>query len=162
MRMPLSWLEEYTDLPEGAGGADVAASLVSVGLEEEDLHGGDLTGPFVVGRVLELEETVQKNGKPIRYCVVDVGHHGQQVTEGKHQEIVCGATNFKVGDLVVVVLPGAVLPGGFTISARKTYGRMSNGMICAEDEIGLGHDHDGIIVLQRLLGDESAADLSPR
>ncbi|OFE17441.1 phenylalanine--tRNA ligase subunit beta [Humibacillus sp. DSM 29435] len=161
MRMPLSWLAEITDLPQGASGADVAASLVSVGLEEEDLHGGDLTGPLVVGRVLEVEETVQKNGKPIRYCVVDVGHHGQQVTEGKHQEIVCGATNFAVGDLVVVVLPGAVLPGGFAISARKTYGRMSNGMICAEDEIGLGHDHDGIIVLERLLGDKAAADLQP-
>ncbi len=159
--MPLSWLAEVTDLPDGASGADVAASLVSVGLEEEDLHGGDLTGPLVVGRVLELEEQVQKNGKPIRYCVVDVGRHGQQVTEGKPQEIVCGATNFEVGDLVVVVLPGAVLPGGFEISARKTYGRMSNGMICAEDEIGLGHDHAGIIVLQRLLGDEAAADLQP-
>ena len=83
------------------------------------------------------------------------------LTEGKHQEIVCGAVNFEVGDLVVVVLPGAVLPGGFEIAARKTYGRMSNGMICAEDEIGLGHDHDGIIVLRRLLGEERAAALSP-
>ncbi len=161
MRMPLSWLSEITDVPAGFRGADVAAGLVSVGLEEEDLHGGDLTGPLVVGRVLELDEQVQKNGKPIRYCVVDVGQHGQMVTEGKHQEIVCGATNFAVGDLVVVVLPGAVLPGGFAISARKTYGRMSNGMICAEDEIGLGHDHAGIIVLQRLLGEQEAAALQP-
>jgi phenylalanyl-tRNA synthetase beta chain len=161
MRTPLSWLAEYTDLAPGARGADVAASLVSVGLEEEDLHGGDITGPLVVGRVLELEEQVQKNGKPIRYCVVDVGQNGQMLTEGKHQEIVCGATNFEVGDLVVVVLPGAVLPGGFEISARKTYGRMSNGMICAEDEIGLGHDHEGIIVLSRLLGEERATTLSP-
>ncbi len=161
MRTPLSWLAEYTDLAPGARGADVAASLVSVGLEEEDLHGGDITGPLVVGRVLEFEEQVQKNGKPIRYCVVDVGQNGQMLTEGKHQEIVCGATNFEVGDLVVVVLPGAVLPGGFEISARKTYGRMSNGMICAEDEIGLGHDHEGIIVLSRLLGEERAATLSP-
>ncbi len=161
MRMPLSWLSEITDVPAGFRGADVAAGLVSVGLEEEDLHGGDLTGPLVVGRVLELDEQVQKNGKPIRYCVVDVGQHGQMVAEGKHQEIVCGATNFAVGDLVVVVLPGAVLPGGFAISARKTYGRMSNGMICAEDEIGLGHDHAGIIVLQRLLGEQEAAALQP-
>ncbi|MFM6848669.1 MAG: phenylalanine--tRNA ligase subunit beta [Terrabacter sp.] len=161
MRTPLSWLAEYTDLAPGARGAEVAESPVGVGLEEEDLHGGDITGPLVVGRVLELEEQVQKNGKPIRYCVVDVGQNGQMLTEGTHQEIVCGATNFEVCDLVVVVLPGAVLPGGFEISARKTYGRMSNGMICAEDEIGLGHDHDGIIVLSRLLGDERAAALSP-
>ena len=75
-------------------------------------------------------------------------------TEGKHQEIVCGATNFEVGDLVVVVLPGAVLAGGFEIAARRTYGRMSNGMICAEDELGIGHDHTGIIVLTRLLSPE--------
>ncbi|HEX6055366.1 MAG TPA: phenylalanine--tRNA ligase subunit beta, partial [Intrasporangium sp.] len=161
MRAPLSWLAEYTDLAPGATGLDVAASLVSVGLEEEDLHGGDITGPLVVGRVLDFEETIQKNGKPIRFCVVDVGQHGQMVTEGKHQEIVCGATNFEVGDLVVVVLPGAILPGGFHITARKTYGRMSNGMICAEDEIGLGHDHAGIIVLTRLLGEEHVAGVQP-
>ena len=161
MRMPLSWLAEYTDVPEGVTGAQVAAALVSVGIEEEDLHGGDITGPLVVGRVLEFEEQVQKNGKPIRYCVVDVGQHGQMLTEGKHQEIVCGATNFEVGDLVVVVLPGGVLPGGFEISARKTYGRVSNGMICAEDEIGLGDDHAGIIVLDELLGAEEVAGVKP-
>jgi phenylalanyl-tRNA synthetase beta chain len=161
MRAPLSWLAEYTDLAPGATGVDVAASLVAVGLEEEDLHGGDITGPLVVGRVLDFEETIQKNGKPIRFCVVDVGQNGQMVTEGTHQEIVCGATNFEVGDLVVVVLPGAILPGGFHITARKTYGRLSNGMICAEDEIGLGHDHTGIIVLPRLLGEEHVAGLQP-
>ncbi len=161
MRAPLTWLAEYTDLAPGARGADVAASRVSVGLEEEDLHGGDITGPVVVGRVLEFEEQVQTNGKPIRFCVVDVGQHGQMETEGIHQEIVCGATNFEVGDLVVVCLPGAMLPGGFHISARKTYGRMSNGMICAEDELGIGHDHSGIIVLPRLLGADHVADVRP-
>ena len=154
MRAPLSWLGEYTDLAPGATGADVAESFVSVGLEEEAIHGGDLAGPIVVGRVLSVDEQVQQNGKTIRYCVVDVGPHGQMETEGKHQEIVCGATNFEVGDLVVVVLPGAVLAGGFEIAARRTYGRMSNGMICAEDELGIGHDHTGIIVLTRLLSPE--------
>jgi phenylalanyl-tRNA synthetase beta chain len=161
MRMPLTWLAEYTDLPAGATGADVAAGLVGVGLEEEDLHGGDITGPLVVGRVLEFVEEPQKNGKTIRWCTVDVGQHGQMVSEGKHQEIVCGADNFEVGDLVVVVLPGATLPGGFHIAARKTYGHVSNGMICAEDELGIGHDHSGIIVLERLLGPEKAADVRP-
>ncbi len=161
MRAPLSWLADYTDLAPGATGADVAASLVSVGLEEEALHGGDITGPLVVGRVLTVDEQVQKNGKRIRYCTVDVGEHGQRVTEGKAQEIVCGATNFAVGDLVVVVLPGAVLPGGLAIAARRTYGRVSNGMICAEDEIGLGPDHEGIIVLSDLLGAEESAALRP-
>jgi phenylalanyl-tRNA synthetase beta chain len=161
MRVPLGWLRDYVDLAPGARGADVAASLVSVGLEEEALHGGDITGPLVVGRVLSFEEQVQKNGKPIRFCTVDVGAHGQRVTDGIAQEIVCGATNFEVGDLVVVVLPGAVLPGGFTISARRTYGRVSNGMICAEDELGLGEDHTGIIRLAHYLGAEAVADVQP-
>lgn len=161
MRAPLSWLSELVDVPAGATGRDVAASFVSVGLEEEDLHGGDITGPLVVGRVLEFTDEPQKNGKVIRWCTVDVGPHGQMASEGKHQEIVCGAHNFEVGDLVVVVLPGAVLPGGFAIAARKTYGHVSNGMICAEDELGLGEDHSGIIVLQRYLGQEAAAAVRP-
>ncbi|GAA1905761.1 phenylalanine--tRNA ligase subunit beta [Lapillicoccus jejuensis] len=161
MRAPLSWLSELVDVPAGATGRDVAASFVSVGLEEEDLHGGDITGPLVVGRVLSFVDEPQKNGKVIRWCTVDVGPHGQMASEGKHQEIVCGAHNFEVGDLVVVVLPGAVLPGGFAIAARKTYGHVSNGMICAEDELGLGEDHSGIIVLQRYLGEEAAAAVQP-
>lgn len=118
MRVPLSWLGELVDLAPGSRGADVAASLVSVGLEEEALHGGDITGPLVVGRVLAFEEQIQKNGKPIRFCTVDVGNHGQRVTDGIPQEIVCGATNFEVGDLVVVVLPGALL-AAFCLAARR-------------------------------------------
>ncbi len=161
MRAPLRWLGEYVDLAPGADGRAVAASFVSVGLEEEDLHGGDITGPLVVGRVLDFTDEQQKNGKTIRWCTLDVGQHGQMVSEGRHQEIVCGADNFEVGDLVVVVLPGAVLPGGFEISARKTYGHVSNGMICAEDELGLGEDHSGIIVLERYLGAAAAAGVAP-
>ncbi len=161
MRAPLRWLGDYVDLAPAATGRDVAASFVSVGLEEEDLHGGDVTGPLVVGRVLSFEEQVQKNGKPIRYCTVDVGEHGQRLTEGVPQQIVCGATNFAIGDLVVVVLPGAVLPDGFAISARKTYGQVSNGMICAEDELGLGQDHAGILVLERYLGADAVANVKP-
>ncbi len=161
MRVPLTWLGELVDLPAGARGVAVARSFVSVGIEEEEVHGGDIAGPLVVGRVLTVEESVQKNGKTIRFCTVDVGDHGQRVTDGSAQQIVCGATNFEVGDLVVVVLPGATLPGGFQIAARKTYGRVSNGMICAEDELGIGTDHSGIIVLSRLLGPEAAAALQP-
>jgi len=107
---------------------------------------------------VEFVEEPQANGKTIRWCSVDVGAANGT---GEPQGIVCGAHNFEVGDLVVVVLPGAVLPGNFAIAARKTYGHVSNGMICAEDEIGLGHDHEGIIVLSRLLGEEKAATLQP-
>lgn len=161
MHAPVSWLRELADVPSDATGEDIAAALVRVGLEEEGLHGGDISGPIVVGRVLSVEPEPQKNGKTINWCTVDVGEHGQRVTEGKPQEIVCGAHNFGVGDLVVCVLPGGVLPGGFEISARKTYGHVSHGMICSQAELGLGDDHSGIIVLTKLLGAEVAADLKP-
>jgi len=161
MRVPLGWLREYADLPAGTTGQDVAAAFVSVGLEEEQVHGGDLTGPLVVGRVLSFDERIQKNGKPIRYCTLDVGAHGQRLTDGLPQQVVCGATNFDAGDLVVVVLPGAVLPGGLAVTARKTYGQVSNGMICAEDELGLGPDHTGIIRLADYVGPDAAAALAP-
>ena len=138
MRAPLSWLLEYVEGVRGATGREVAAALARIGLEEEDLHGGDITGPIVVGRVLEFVEEPQKNGKRIRWCQVDVGQHGQRVTDGTAQGVVCGALNFAVDDLVVVVLPGAVLPGGFAVGARKTYGHLSSGMICSASELGLG------------------------
>jgi phenylalanyl-tRNA synthetase beta chain len=164
MRAPVSWLAEYVQGAPVATGREVAASLVRMGLEEEGLHGGDISGPLVVGRVLELVEEPQTNGKTIRWCQVDVGQNGQRLAEGTPQGIVCGARNFALDDLVVVVLPGAVLPGGFTISARKTYGHVSNGMICSAAELGIGSGPDateGIMVLQTFLGEHDAARLAP-
>ncbi|MGJ5829362.1 phenylalanine--tRNA ligase subunit beta [Streptomyces ossamyceticus] len=146
MRVPLSWLREYVDLPATETGRDVQAKLVSAGLEVETVEqlGADLKGPLVVGQVLTIEE-LEGFKKPIRFCTVDVGTANGT---GEPQEIVCGARNFAVGDKVVVVLPGAELPGGFAISARKTYGRTSHGMICSSDELGMGDDGTkGIIVL---------------
>ncbi|CAM5572283.1 Phenylalanine--tRNA ligase beta subunit OS=Streptomyces alboniger OX=132473 GN=pheT PE=3 SV=1 [Streptomyces alboniger] len=146
MRVPLSWLREYVDLPATETGRDVQAQLVSAGLEVETVEhlGADLKGPLVVGQVLTIEE-LEGFKKPIRFCTVDVG---QANGTGEPQEIVCGARNFAVGDKVVVVLPGATLPGGFSISARKTYGKTSHGMICSGDELGMGDDGShGIIVL---------------
>jgi phenylalanyl-tRNA synthetase beta chain len=143
MRVPLSWLREYAPLPDGVSARDVATRLIRAGLEVEtvDEAGADIVGPLVVGRVLEFADEPQKNGKTIRWCSVDVG-------EAEPRGIVCGAHNFAAGDLVVVSLPGAVLPGGFAIAARKTYGHTSDGMICSARELGLGDDHAGIIVLQ--------------
>ena len=140
MRAPLPWLREYVALPDGVTGEQVAADLVRVGLEEEAVHGGGVTGPLVVARVLEFADEPQKNGKTIRWCQVDTG-------EAQPRGIVCGAHNFVAGDLVVASLPGAVLPGGFAIAARRTYGHVSDGMICSARELGLGEDHDGIIRL---------------
>ncbi|EFL22001.1 phenylalanyl-tRNA synthetase, beta subunit [Streptomyces himastatinicus ATCC 53653] len=145
MRVPLSWLREYVDLPAGETGRDVQAKLVAAGLEVETVEqlGAGLKGPLVVGQVLTIEE-LEGFKKPIRFCTVDVG---QANGTGEPQEIVCGARNFAVGDKVVVVLPGAELPGGFAISARKTYGKTSHGMICSGDELGMGDDGSGGIIV---------------
>ncbi len=143
MRLPYSWLREV--VAAGAPGWDVAPAeleqaLIRIGHEVEEIVTlGPVEGPLAVGRVSAIEELTEFK-KPIRACLVDVG-------EGKDREIVCGATNFAVGDLVVVALPGATLPGGFAIATRKTYGRTSDGMICSAAELGLGADHSGILVL---------------
>jgi len=143
MRVPYSWLREA--VAAGAPGWDVAPgdleqTLVRIGHEiEEVVTLGPVDGPLTVGRVTGIEELTEFK-KPIRACVVDVG-------EDRPREIVCGATNFVVGDLIVAALPGTTLPGGFAITARKTYGRNSDGMICSAAELGLGADHSGILVL---------------
>ncbi|MEO3796233.1 phenylalanine--tRNA ligase subunit beta [Nonomuraea sp. B10E15] len=139
MKVPLSWLREYVDLP-AVTAHEVADKLTAAGLKLESItsHGHDVKN-VVVGEVLAIEELTGFK-KPIRHCKVETG-------EATPREIVCGATNFAAGDRVPVVLPGGVLPGGFEVVARKTYGRMSEGMICSERELGLGDDHNGIMVL---------------
>ncbi|WP_062203202.1 phenylalanine--tRNA ligase subunit beta [Demequina salsinemoris] len=164
-KIPLKWLEESIDLLPGSTGADVAAALVRVGLEEEGIEGGSVTGPLVIGRVMSLVKEEQSNGKTINYCRVDVGSHNDPEGPGHKPDnkveypssrgIVCGAHNFVEGDFVVVVLPGATLPGPFPISGRKTYGHWSDGMICSAKELGLGEDHSGIIVLSSPSGQSS-------
>lgn len=135
------------------------AELVKVGFEEEAVHRptDTLQGPIVVGQVLSLVKEPQTNGKTINWCQVRVVPEGQEQTlagEGIDpsgvQGIICGAHNFVEGDKVVVTLPGAVLPGNFHISARKTYGHLSAGMIASVRELGIGEDHDGILVLSRI------------
>jgi phenylalanyl-tRNA synthetase beta chain len=143
MRVPYSWLREVVSV--GAPGWDVPAdeleqALLRIGHEVEEVTTlGPVDGPLTVGRVADIEELTEFK-RPIRACKVDVG-------EGKPREIICGATNFAAGDLVVVALPGTTLPGGFTITRRKTYGRTSDGMICSAAELGLATDHSGILVL---------------
>ncbi|GAC55982.1 phenylalanine--tRNA ligase beta subunit [Gordonia hirsuta DSM 44140 = NBRC 16056] len=145
MRLSQSWLTEALQAGSPGWSAstdDIDAGFVRVGFEIEDVEPFPVTtGPLVIGRVTEIEELTEFK-KPIRFCLVDVGND-----DGAPQEIVCGARNFSVGDLVVVALPGAVLPGDFQIGARKTYGKMSAGMICSVSELGIGSDHTGILVL---------------
>ncbi|MER7168081.1 phenylalanine--tRNA ligase subunit beta [Micromonospora sp. NPDC000207] len=145
MRVSVSWLREYVDLPADLPTGDLAQALVDLGIEVDSVEdlSGSVTGPLVVGEVREIEELTGFK-KPIRFCLVDVGNANGT---GEPQEIVCGARNFAPGDRVVVILPGGVLPGDFAIGARKTYGRNSHGMICSAKELGLGDDHSGIIVL---------------
>lgn len=146
MKAPLSWIKDYVDVPADVTTEELTRRLTLTGLKLEAIEspGSQITGPLVVGRVLTMEPEPQKNGKTINWCTVDVGDANGT---GEPQGIVCGAHNFAPGDLVVVILPGGVLPGNFEISARKTYGHLSAGMICSARELGLGEDHDGIIVL---------------
>jgi phenylalanyl-tRNA synthetase beta chain len=142
MRVPLSWLREYVafDVPV----ADVAARLATSTCEVErvfhrgvpDVDGN--LGRFRVGRVLEVG--AHPNADRVRLCQVDVG-------EPEPRQIVCGAWNFEAGATVCVVLPGGLLPGGMKIEQRKVRGELSDGMILSEQELELGQDQAGIIVL---------------
>jgi phenylalanyl-tRNA synthetase beta chain len=141
MRVPLSWLAEYaalgTPLPEPG---DVARRLTAAGLEVETFEpaGRDISG-VIVAEVTRIEELTGFR-KPIRYCQVSTG-------TGEPRNVICGAVNFTVGDRVPFAQPGAVLPGGFEIGAKKAYGHMSEGMICSAVELAIGDDHSGILVL---------------
>jgi phenylalanyl-tRNA synthetase beta chain len=147
MRLSLEWLTDALTLPADATADDLSDTLVRIGFEVEDVHPVPPTaGALVVGRVLEIEELTGLR-KPIRFCQVDVGPGNGPDGSDDPRGIICGATNFATGDAVVVALPGAVLPGGFEIASRTTYGHVSDGMICSNRELGIGHEHDGILVI---------------
>jgi len=139
MKLPISWINEFVKFPKTTKTEVIVDSLVKLGYEVEGVEiFGDVQGPLVVGKVEKIEILTEFK-KPIRYCTVNVG--------SKVNGIICGASNFKEGDLVVVALPGAVLPGDFKIAERETYGKISQGMICSAKELGFSDNHDGIIVL---------------
>jgi phenylalanyl-tRNA synthetase beta chain len=140
MRAPLSWIKEFVDIPASVTAEQISDGLIRVGFEVEEIihQGADLTGPLKFAKVLSIEEITEFK-KPIRYVGLDCG-------EGETRYVICGATNFAVGDLIVAALPGAVLPGDFKIGARETYGKTSNGMICSGRELGISDDHAGIMV----------------
>src|SRR4051794_8099587 len=138
MRVPLSWLRVHVDVGDVAV-HDIAERLTLAGLKVErvDVVGADIEG-VVIARVLEVEELTGFK-KPIRWVTLTDGSDERQV--------ICGASNFAVGDVVAYARPPALLPGGFRIERRSAYGRDSDGMICSAQELGLGDDHTGILVL---------------
>jgi phenylalanyl-tRNA synthetase beta chain len=143
MRVPMSWLREY--VATDASDAEIARRLTISSLEVDRLidigvvDEGDNLGHFVVGRVVSADP--HPNADRLQLCQVDVGNSDPQ-------QIVCGAWNFGAGATVAVGLPGALLPGfPGPLEERKLRGEVSRGMILAEDEIGLGADHSGIMLL---------------
>ena len=156
MLAPLSWIKEFVDIPAAVTAEQISDGLIRVGFEVEEIieKGLDLSGPLVFAKVLSIEEIVEFK-KPIRYVGIDCG-------EGTTRFVICGATNFSVGDVVVAALPGAVLSGDFKIGARETYGKTSNGMICSARELGISDDHTGIMVMNEnevAIGADAIADL---
>jgi phenylalanyl-tRNA synthetase beta chain len=146
MRVPVSWLREYVPLEMPLDDLATRLSISSAEVEGIERIGvpdrdGNL-GRFLVGRVVEAAK--HPNADRLQLCQVDVG-------EGDPLQIVCGAWNFGPGATVAVALPGAVLPGGLELERRKVRGELSNGMILAEDEVDLGPDHTGIMVLDDAL-----------
>ncbi|MFO7572589.1 MAG: phenylalanine--tRNA ligase subunit beta [Gaiellaceae bacterium] len=143
MRAPLSWLREYVTVEATA--EEIARRLAISALEVDRVieagvadADGNL-GRFLVGRVLDV--SAHPNADRLRVCQVDVG-------EGDARQIVCGAWNFEAGATVAVALPGALLPIlDAPLDERALRGEASRGMILAEDEVGLGSDHAGIMVL---------------
>ena len=142
MRVPLSWLRDYVDVDVPV--AELADRLLFASCEVGQIEtrgvadtDGNLAR-YVVGRVLEAGQ--HPNADRLQLCSVDVGESGPR-------QIVCGAWNFGAGATVAVALPGAVLPDGRTLERAKLRGSVSDGMILSEQELELGDDHAGIIVL---------------
>jgi phenylalanyl-tRNA synthetase beta chain len=136
VRAPLSWLRDFAQFPDDIRGLTAALDDLGLVVEEVERIGEGLES-IVVSQVTEI--TAIKGADKIRRVVVEAG-------EGP-LEIVCGATNFAVGDRVPLAPVGAVLPGGFEIGRRKMRGVESNGMLCSGRELGISDDGEGLLIL---------------
>ena len=139
MKVSLHWLKPYVPLDVPVD--EIVHAITFLGFEvEQVLHVGlPPLKDVVVGEVLTRDK--HPNADKLTVCQVDVGPAGGVKT------IVCGAPNHKVGDRVPVALPGAVLPGNFVIKQSKIRGQLSDGMMCSPDELGLGGEHSGLLIL---------------
>ncbi|MGH2867593.1 MAG: phenylalanine--tRNA ligase subunit beta, partial [Solirubrobacteraceae bacterium] len=138
MRVPIAWLHEYCHPELDAAALAERLAMTGTQVERVEHHGVDGLDAFVVGRVLEAQQ--HPDADRLRVCLVDVG-------EGEPSQIVCGAPNVAAGQTVAVARPGAIMPDGSKLKVAKLRGQASNGMILAEDEVGIGTEHDGIMVL---------------
>jgi phenylalanyl-tRNA synthetase beta chain len=142
MRVPVLWLSDYCDPGLPVSELEHVLTMTGTKVEAVERHGVDALEHFVVGRVLSADR--HPDADRLTVCMVDVG-------EGDPRQIVCGAPNVATGQVVAVAGAGAIMPDGTRLEPAKLRGVESNGMILAEDELGIGPDHDGILVLDEAL-----------
>jgi phenylalanyl-tRNA synthetase beta chain len=152
MRAPLAWLREYCDPALDVHGIEERLTLTGTKVEAIHHHGVRELEHFVIGHVLTAER--HPDADRLTVCEVDLG---PARPEGP-ATIVCGAANVAAGQHVAVARPGSVMPDGTKLKKAKLRGVASEGMILAEDELAIGSDHDGIMVLEDLL---SGVSLTP-
>ncbi|GMW00119.1 MAG: phenylalanine--tRNA ligase beta subunit [Candidatus Hydrogenedentota bacterium] len=137
MQISVNWLKELVDFSGSID--DLAGRLTMLGLEVEGIHSpGQEIEQVRIGKILEIKP--HPDADKLVVCQTDVG-------ESNPLQIVCGAKNMKPGDIVPTAVVGAKLPGGFEIGRRKMRGIESQGMMCSARELGLGDDHDGLLIL---------------
>jgi phenylalanyl-tRNA synthetase beta chain len=142
MRVPLSWLHEYCAPDLDAFALADRLAMTGTEVERVERHGVTALEHFVVGKVVQAQP--HPDADRLRVCLVDTG-------DGEPSQIVCGAPNVAGGQTVAVAKPGSVMPDGTRLKVAKLRGQASNGMILAEDEVGIGTDHNGIMVLDDAL-----------
>ena len=137
MKFSYRWLKDYLNVRKSL--QEILDGFTMAGLEVETVQDlGALSEKIVVGKILKIEE--HPDADNLSLCTVDVG-------QDRSLNIVCGADNMKEGDKVVTALDGAILKGEFTIKRTRIRGQVSEGMLCATDELGINEDHSGILIL---------------
>ena len=139
MKIDLKWLKRHVDIPVSA--VELTEIFPKLGLEVEGttIHGTGFPPTLVVGEILSI--TAHPDADKLQICKV-------KVDDNAPRQIVCGAKNFQLGDRVPVALPGTLMPEGFKIKSSKLRGVLSEGMMCSARELGISHDHEGLLILQ--------------